>query len=434
MHRARDRAPASRAARVLAVPLLVGPGVEDHRRRVVDGGDDIRPGRADRLHRFVGVGARTRRVGFVDERLSRRRARPRTPPSSTATRSCPRYSRNQKARAAASSVNSPHTTMMSSRHIPAIASWNAHILVKDAERCGVGVVGVDSVHAEVEGAGDVPVRVTFPAPHVEHQHVIVVVETGGERGRVPQQRSGPGAHASVSLEASAGTRLGPLGRAFHRSRNPAGRTNRRRSPTAEAICHVGLRLRPDPTCEPCQPEPRTASTRRPALPPARRGSGAHVPQVLHQQRRRARGAPNPLGRPLHQAFRPHVLQDVVERELQRRGVSISGFSMMSGGQNAMRIPPPVQARSSTPRRVQASVTHRRGTGRSSPSSPVLDDLDRADEPHAGRVTDDRVLAEGREPLLRVRADPAHVGADVHLVVDIQRLQRDRGRAPGGRSR
>ena len=60
----------------------------------------------------------------------------RTPPSSTATRSCPRYSRNQKARAADSSVVSAHTTTTSSRRMPAPAIWKAHILVNEARGAG----------------------------------------------------------------------------------------------------------------------------------------------------------------------------------------------------------------------------------------------------------------------------------------------------------
>ena len=35
-----------------------------------------------------------------------------------------------------SSVNSPHTTTVSSRRIPAPTSWNAHIFVKDASGAG----------------------------------------------------------------------------------------------------------------------------------------------------------------------------------------------------------------------------------------------------------------------------------------------------------
>ena len=111
-----------------------------------------------------------------------------------------------------------------------------------------------------------------------------------------------------------------------------------------------------------------------------------------------------------------------------KSMSTSDSSMMSGGQNATRIPPPVQARSSTPRRVQASVTPGgEGQVEALLRLLVLDDLDRADETHSGRIADDRMIAECGEPLLRVPADLAHVGADVHLVVDLQRLQRDRGR-------
>ena len=183
VHRVRHRPGAGGAPRVLAVPLLVAAGVEDHRRRIVDGGDDIRPRRADRPHRFVRIGARGGRLRLVRERVSRRLP-------------CPHAAIEHRDPLVSEIFEEPERT--SRRFVGELAAYDDDVVPPDAgardlerphlregsERGGIGVVGIHSVDAEIARAGDVAVRVPLPAPHVEHDHVIVV-EAGSECGRGP---------------------------------------------------------------------------------------------------------------------------------------------------------------------------------------------------------------------------------------------------------
>src|SRR6478736_7211424 len=56
---------------------------------------------------------------------------------------------------------------------------------------------------------------------------------------------------------------------------------------------------------------------------------------------------------------------------------------------------------------------------------VADDLDRADQAHAPRVTDQRMIVAATDTGLHSRRDAAHVREDVALLVDLQRLERNR---------
>ena len=56
---------------------------------------------------------------------------------------------------------------------------------------------------------------------------------------------------------------------------------------------------------------------------------------------------------------------------------------------------------------------------------VADDLDRADEADAARVADQRMIGVAADAGLHSRADAAHLRDDVALLVDLQRLERDR---------
>src|SRR5205823_12784825 len=58
---------------------------------------------------------------------------------------------------------------------------------------------------------------------------------------------------------------------------------------------------------------------------------------------------------------------------------------------------------------------------------VADDLDRADPSNAPRVADERMISVAADRRLHSRPDAANVTDDVTLLVDLQRLEGDRGR-------
>ena len=58
---------------------------------------------------------------------------------------------------------------------------------------------------------------------------------------------------------------------------------------------------------------------------------------------------------------------------------------------------------------------------------VADDLDRADQSNAPRVADERMISVAADRRLHSRPDAAHVTDDATLLVDLQRLEGDRGR-------
>ena len=101
--------------------------------------------------------------------------------------------------------------------------------------------------------------------------------------------------------------------------------------------------------------------------------------------------------------------------------------MINGGQNGDRV----AGKRAYDEAVRHGVAHRRRSGllrriEKLPGSLVADQLDGADQPDAAGLPDQRVAAEGVQALLEARGDAADVSDDVALLVDLERLDGDRG--------